>query len=200
MPLGYLVIWSLRQRSALALLNLQCKGIKIIITIKTLHCYLTHFNRMNPLQQRLRYFVDTLEMSVQAFERQCGIKTGTASRMTEKSYSSTFHKIQKTHPELNMEWLKTGKGDMLRQPPAIDASRNNSDGDSAIFGNILKVGDPGTLKKEETQKCALEIEVEHLRSLLGERGKLVAQLEERIDELKERNTELKEQLAKYRQP
>lgn len=153
---------------------------------------------MNPLQQRLRHFVDTLDMSVQAFERQCGIKMGTASRMTEKSYSSTFHKIQKAHPELNMEWLKTGEGAMLNPMPVIDASRDQSPGDSAIFGNIVKVGDPETLKKEEKSKCDLEKEVEHLRILLDERAKLVAQQEERIEELKERNAELKQSLAELR--
>lgn len=73
---------------------------------------------MNPLQDRLRKFIGTLDISVQEFERQCGIKAGTASRMTEKSYSTTFHRIQVAYPDLNIEWLKTGKGEMLNQHPA----------------------------------------------------------------------------------
>lgn len=70
---------------------------------------------MDSLQNRLRAFVGTLGISVLEFERQCSIKAGTASRMTEKSYSTTFHKIQTAYPQLNMVWLKTGEGEMLNE-------------------------------------------------------------------------------------
>lgn len=50
---------------------------------------------------------------MRAFEYQCNIKAGTASKMSEKSYSTTFYKIQQAFPQLNIDWLKTGEGEML---------------------------------------------------------------------------------------
>lgn len=50
---------------------------------------------------------------MRAFERQCDIKAGTGSKMTEQSYRTTFHKIAQQYPQLNIEWLRTGEGHML---------------------------------------------------------------------------------------
>ena len=98
---------------------------------------------MNPLQDRLRTFVGTLGVSVQEFERQCGIKAGTASRMTEKSYGTTFHKIAKAFPQLNIEWLKTGVGEMLNSLPSkplIDIKDvEDSFNDSSVLEKFLSI-------------------------------------------------------------
>lgn len=70
---------------------------------------------MSTLQNRLRRFINYLDLSMRAFEYQCNIKAGTASKMSEKSYSTTFHKIQQAFPQLNIDWLMTGEGEMLLQ-------------------------------------------------------------------------------------
>ena len=79
---------------------------------------------MNPLQERLKTFLNSEDISVRAFERQCDIKTGTASKMTEKSYGTTFHKIAKAFPQLNINWLKTGEGEMLNPATPMDIDVN----------------------------------------------------------------------------
>lgn len=75
---------------------------------------------MNPLQERLQSFLNHEDISLRAFERQCDIKAGTASKMTEKSYGTTFHKIAKAYPQLNIDWLKTGDGQMLNPKHTVD--------------------------------------------------------------------------------
>lgn len=68
---------------------------------------------MNTLQDRLQSFIASLDKSVLSFENQCGIAPGTVSKMTEKSRLRTLEKISKQYPQLNMDWLKTGEGQML---------------------------------------------------------------------------------------
>lgn len=75
---------------------------------------------MNTLQERLKRFITHLDLSVLAFENKCGMAQGTVNKMTDKSRQRTLEKIRKTYPQLNMEWLVTGKGEMLI-PGAADA-------------------------------------------------------------------------------
>ncbi len=75
---------------------------------------------MNTLQDRLKQFITSLDLSVLAFENECGMAQGTVNKMTDKSRQRTLEKIRKHYPQLNMEWLQTGVGEMLNQPPSVD--------------------------------------------------------------------------------
>lgn len=98
---------------------------------------------MNPLQERLQAFLNIEDITVRAFERQCDIKAGTASKMTEKSYGTTFHKIAKAFPQLNIDWLKTGEGEMLNSlssKPFIDIKEvEDSFNDSNVLDKFLDI-------------------------------------------------------------
>lgn len=132
---------------------------------------------MNPLQDRLRAFVGTLGISVQEFERQCGIKAGTASRMTEKSYSTTFHRIQTAYPQLNIEWLKTGDGQMLNPRPTIDVDVDlKLDGHSQFaMRDITNIGDA------KTQIAILQEHIKSLEKELSEKNKRIEDLNASLD-------------------
>ncbi len=75
---------------------------------------------MNTLQDRLKQFITSLDLSVLAFENECGMAQGTVNKMTDKSRQRTLEKIRKHYPQLNMEWLQTGVGEMLNQPSSVD--------------------------------------------------------------------------------
>lgn len=131
---------------------------------------------MNPLQDRLRTFVGTLGISVQEFERQCCIKAGTASRMTEKSYSTTFHKIHTTYPQLNMDWLKTGQGEMLNSCPNQSIVNSGKvGGDINQAGHDLSITEP--CQEDKVVIDALTKEIEYLTALIAEKDKRIESLE-----------------------
>lgn len=85
---------------------------------------------MNAVKQRLEHFAATLGLSMLQFEKQCDMKHGVASRITAKSYPKTFEKIHQRFPSLNIEWLKTGNGDMLitEHPDITDGGVINANG------------------------------------------------------------------------
>ncbi len=52
----------------------------------------------------------------------CGLSNGTAARLRESTRQSTLNRIANSC-DLNIEWLLTGEGEMLRaQPPGQQAS------------------------------------------------------------------------------
>lgn len=129
---------------------------------------------MDSLQDRLLRFLSVEDLTVRAFERKCNLKTGTASKMTSKSYGTTFHKISQAFPRLNIEWLKTGNGNMYKPADSMSIDLDlNMDGNSQIINNI---GDAQTqiavlnerLKMKDILIKSKEAEIDGLNSLVNE--------------------------------
>lgn len=99
---------------------------------------------MSTIQERLASFLAEYNLSAQGFERKCGIGVATASKLSEHSRETTFRKISKAFPQLNVDWLKTGEGEMLNTTPNIDIdlSIRQSGGGNAAFGDVNNTHDP----------------------------------------------------------
>ena len=138
---------------------------------------------MNPLQERLQSFLNHEDISLRAFERQCDIKAGTASKMTEKSYSTTFHKIAKAYPHLNVEWLKTGGGQMLNPQASVDI-----DLDLRLGGHSqLAMRDITNIGDAKAQIAILQERIKSLEKELGEKNKRIEELNASLDRERKMN-------------
>lgn len=98
---------------------------------------------MNVLQDRLKQFIASLDLSVLVFENECGIAQGTVNKTTDKSHQHTLEKIREHYPQLNMGWLQTGVGEMLNQLPQVDIDldlKSGSHSQLALRG-MANIGD-----------------------------------------------------------
>lgn len=134
------------------------------------------------LQERLNEFIVSLGISVQAFERQCNISTGTASRLTSKSYATTFKRISDAYPQLNMTWLKTGEGEMLnptsQEHYEVGVGIGKQQGGKNDFKIEIKESDDSRkIQEEERTICDLEREIDHLKELLKEKDSTISTLQ-----------------------
>lgn len=66
------------------------------------------------IKDRLREYLTLKNLSVREFERKCGLGNGVASRLGNTTSPSTLNKIS-TSCDLNVDWLLTGEGEMLRE-------------------------------------------------------------------------------------
>ena len=89
--------------------------------------YLTIFNAMETILDRLKHFTATLDVSIYQFENECDITQGVANKLRESSRPRLWEKIRRRFPILNIEWLKTGEGDMLlpEHPSITDSNEIN---------------------------------------------------------------------------
>ena len=70
---------------------------------------------MEDFKKRLLEFVESRELSQRGFEKVCGLSQGTISSINVKGPSvDALTKISNTFPRLDMNWLVSGKGDMLQ--------------------------------------------------------------------------------------
>lgn len=78
------------------------------------------------LQSRLTKYLKHKNLTYKDFEIVCNLSNGTAARLRDTTRESTFNRIANSC-DLNVEWLKTGKGEMLKAQETISV-KNFTDG------------------------------------------------------------------------
>lgn len=84
---------------------------------------------MEDFKNRLLNFIDgQLGLSQREFERRCGLAQGTIPSIGVKGPSvDVLMKISNTYPELNLNWLVSGRGAMLTTQEAAVSSHVQND-------------------------------------------------------------------------
>lgn len=64
-------------------------------------------------KDRLKLFVKSIGLGRNKFEDQVGIANGYLSSKSSSVTSDALEKIKEKYPDLNVDWLITGEGDMI---------------------------------------------------------------------------------------
>ena len=70
--------------------------------------------RTSDISKRLVEFIKTLGKPVTVFESELGLSNGFVNKTNEKMQKKTRMMIQQAYPQLNMEWVFSGEGEMIR--------------------------------------------------------------------------------------
>ena len=73
------------------------------------------------VKQRLLDFIKTMGLSVAQFERKAGLSNGYIRNFRGSFGGNKFDLILEAFPELNREWITTGRGEMLLTHQEIEA-------------------------------------------------------------------------------
>lgn len=65
------------------------------------------------MKERIIRFINYKGITIQAFELKTGLSNGAVSKMGDGTRRRTLEKISNYYPELNINWLLTGEGEML---------------------------------------------------------------------------------------
>lgn len=65
------------------------------------------------LKDRIKRYLDCKHLSIREFERMCDLGNGVISRLSPTTTPSTLNKIESAS-DLNVHWLLTGEGEMLK--------------------------------------------------------------------------------------
>ena len=83
------------------------------------------------IKDRLYTFLEAKKLKPSAFERRCGLSNGFCSKVNNNITDGSIGLIEKGFPELNINWLKTGLGDMLNEESALEYPN------AEVGGNML---------------------------------------------------------------
>lgn len=76
------------------------------------------------MKRRLTEFLSYLKIGQLKFEENIGVSRGYVNKIGDNITVKTLDKIIKVYPELNINWLKTGEGEMLKTAKKVQFQSN----------------------------------------------------------------------------
>jgi len=125
---------------------------------------------------RVKEFVESINSTVSGFEKSISVTNGYVNSISRSIGIDKIKIILEKYPNLNVEWLLTGRGDMLKSP-----------------NKEVVLEEPAVAyAKEDTGKSqALEREVELLQGRINDKDRIISMLESETNRLKTENEHLR---------
>ena len=73
----------------------------------------------NKLRERVRQYCEYMNIRVSQFEKKAGLSNGYFNQVSKKPSDAKLDSIALAHPHLNIDWLCTGRGEMLNSAPEL---------------------------------------------------------------------------------
>lgn len=83
------------------------------------------------MKERLLEFIEYLDITNAAFEKKTGLSNGFINNLSDNIRETSIKKITNIYPDLDINWWKTGLGDMIKQK----ARNINNTGSNNINNN-----------------------------------------------------------------
>lgn len=129
------------------------------------------------LKERVILFIEHSGLNKAEFERIVGLSNDAVNKMSDNTRKSTLDKVSNKFPDLNINWLRTGEGEMLKTSSINIKGDANIANSGSISGRINSNCDIEALYKKIQE---LEKENSELKNNLYEmsmtNGKLVLEL------------------------
>lgn len=163
----------------------------------------THRIMLNTVNQRLKFFVDSLHVSATSFGTDIGTSQSAISQiLTGKRPLSPgmLGRIKARHPKLNVKWLLTGEGDMIEDTPKggvnqyVGRDGNNYNNSPTFAENIDEIDKQIVELTVNSAPKDLMSEIHRLKALLFDRDEEIKKLKSDIEKKKKEIKALKEKL------
>lgn len=110
------------------------------------------------MNERVLSFIGYLGVSISEFERYCGLSNGAVSKMGDNTRMATLDKISKAYPQINVNWLRTGEGNMLAPSSSLSVGssesvsphRTSERGDGVPYYNVDFIGGFDLVMNDQT--------------------------------------------------
>lgn len=83
-------------------------------------------------KERLKIFIKTLEIPVSRFEKQLNVSNGYVNSIQNSIQPDKLSLILDFYPNLNIEWLLLGKGEMLKSAPGSQPTAHTPQPDERL--------------------------------------------------------------------
>lgn len=91
---------------------------------------------MSKVRERISQYVKVRNMTIVDFERSIGVSNGYVTSISKSIQPDKLEIISNIYPELSLEWLLIGKGEMLKSNTAIPLSQSSSQNTIKYFPSV----------------------------------------------------------------
>lgn len=130
----------------------------------------------NTIKERLILFCKKINISRSALARSIGVSATYVGSIRKSIAPDKLQRIAEVYPDLNIDWLITGQGEMLREV------KQNDNVQPALSGDMLAY-----LREKDNELRAKDDEIRELRARIDELTRELHEREIEIVELKKEN-------------
>ncbi len=138
------------------------------------------------LKERLLVFIEFKGLEKASFEKLVGLSNGFVDKSGDNTRYSSLDKISNSFPDLNISWLRTGEGEMIKTGDIKVFGDNNISNTGITGGNVTIDGSSDVSKLKKRIK---ELE-EEINQLKKDNHEEVKQLNHAVDRLIDTNSSL----------
>lgn len=149
-------------------------------------------------KERILKYIEKKKLTKTIFFNQTGIKRGflDADKLNQAVSDEHFAKIIATYPDINLEWLLTGKGEMLKDSGSVISQTIKGNGNISNAGNNNINIPIQTTPQELSEDKEL---LKELRNIIKDKDKIIADKDRTIEELREELKEKREELKELKE-
>lgn len=110
------------------------------------------------VKERLKKFIASKGLGQKAFEIECGLSNGYVNNIRRSVTIEKARQILERYPELNINWLMTGQGEMLKTQSAntVVTGDVSGNGNQFVAGNNNHIGVAANPKPEDVEVLEAE--------------------------------------------
>ena len=90
------------------------------------------------IKERLYDFLKAKNLRASKFEQTCGLSNGFCGKVNDNITEGSLLLIKKGFPELNINWLKTGLGDMLIETQSLEIPNSNDESNMLAMVRMMQ--------------------------------------------------------------
>lgn len=140
----------------------------------------------NRLRERVREYCDYMNIRISHFEKKAGLSNGYFNQVSKKPSESKLMQIEEAHPLLNIDWLCTGRGEMIKSGTSQSANGDNTIQVSGNNVDMRNINQSKGLKEDLKRIKELEQRIEELTKDKEMLQSLVDKMQSQIEKLLEK--------------
>lgn len=121
----------------------------------------------NKLRERVLKYCEYMNIRISQFEKRAGLSNGYFNQVSKKPSESKLEAIAKAHPTLNIDWLCTGRGEMIITDAMPELAKPDESAEA------LPLQEDSLIAELRAQIERLENKVDSLNQELGEKNALL---------------------------
>lgn len=137
------------------------------------------------VKERIREFVKFKKIPIRSFEASIGVSYGYVNSIRVSIQPDKISSIASFYPDLNIDWLLTGNGDMIKIGD-INTSEGRSVTNAGQIGGSVVTGNNNSLSGKNSEIAILKEENKHLKGIIEEKERLLEEKERLIQVLLKR--------------
>lgn len=134
----------------------------------------------NILRDRVRQYCEYMNIRISQFEKKAGLSNGYFNQVSKRPSNAKLESIAEAHPLLNIDWLCTGRGEMINSGVS---QTSNGDNTIQVSGNNVDMRNINQSKSSHDDVRRIKELEDRIEELLEDKKRLQGVIDKLLEKI-----------------